>query len=43
MVVFSVAFFSRDAGLGTVVNVTINEILHSRLAYCSMMMSGTKF
>lgn len=42
-VVFNVALFSMDAGLGTVVNVTLNEILDSYLAYYLIMMSGTKF
>ena len=40
-VVFNASSFSMDAGLGTIVNVTLNEILDSRLAYYSIMMSGT--
>ena len=42
-IVFNVALFSMDAGLGTVVNLTLNEILDSCLAYYLIMMSGTKF
>ena len=42
-IVFNVALFSMDAGLGTVVNLTLNEILDSFLAYYSIITSGTKF
>ena len=42
-IVFNVALFTMDAGLDTVVNLTLNEILDSCLAYYLIMMSGTKF